>query len=211
MNVGEFKTMLRDSHKRGTSLDSQLNNFLRRASRWIEQNYSLFYMRRRIHLTSTAGEDTIILPTSIAIKSIALLRYRNADGTLGKINKIDMEDEDWVPGQTAYGIPSSTIPSAFSLNGSEELIFNARFSNSVDLEGIMIRYTDWPQDDDKTHWLLNNAEGLMLRQSMIEVSTYTRNADAYAVFLRQREEDVKVLLNADYEARYAGQDIFLTA
>lgn len=217
MNLGDFKSLLRDAIKRGDSYDSQLDGFARRAARWIEQNHTLQYMRRRIVLTSVQGDIVIPLPTNVSIKSLEYLRFAGTDGTRIECHKGELSDPDIEWTTARYGTPEwpsnsrAGLPSRFYLDGVESLVFDRAWPEELEGQGIMARYSDFPRSDNHTHWLLVNAEGLMLRQALIEFLTIARDDRGYTVALAQREQDIKALLNADYETRYTGQDLDLTA
>jgi hypothetical protein len=74
----------------------------------------------------------------------------------------------------------------------------------------MAVYSDFPIENDKSHWLLNHAEGLVLRQSMIEFFTDARDDRGMQAAVQKRQEDVQALIGADFDTRYAGQDLGLT-
>lgn len=213
MNLGDFKDELRSAIKRGSSFDDRLGGFARRAARWIEQNYTLQYMRRRILVTSEAGNDVILLPTNVPFKSVEYLRFDAADGTRIECRKGELSDPEitWTSSAryTDFPLREAQYPSHFYMDGMEALIFNRAFTESLDGQGIMSRYSDFPMADNQTHWLLKNAEGLMLRQATIEFLIDARDDRGATTAMAKREEDIKALLNADYEARYTGQDLQL--
>jgi len=55
--------------------------------------------------------------------------------------------------------------------------------------------------------VLQYAEGLLLRQALVEFMTHARDDRGYTVAKLQREEDIKALMNADFDAQFVGQDI----
>lgn len=201
MNLGEFKDLLRRAHKRGTSLDHELDGAIRRAARWIEANYTLQYMKQRVTLTVERGTDEVALPR-IGIKAILFLRYRDlVDGEVMRISKSTLEsfNHELMP------------PQEFYLDGATRLVFNGIFQEDAVLIGRIARFSDWPKKDTDTHWLLDNAESLLLTQSMLELGLISRDDRTYQTFLQHRSDQITVLQNADYEAEYAGQDIILGA
>jgi hypothetical protein len=212
MNLGDFKNELRSAMKRGSSYDDRLGGFARRAARWIEQNYTLQYMRRRITVTSVAGDTTILLPTDVPIKSIEYLRFNALDGTRFDCSKGELSDPDvlWTTATSGQIWDTMTqFPSRFYMDGTIALVFNVPFTESLQGQGIMARYSDFPVNDSETHWLLNNAEGLMIRQALLEFLVDARDDRGAQAAIMKRDEEIKALLNADYDARYTGQDIQL--
>jgi hypothetical protein len=88
-------------------------------------------------------------------------------------------------------------------------VFNRAFTQVLSGQGIMARFSDFPIADSDSHWLLVNAEGLMLRQSMLEFMADARDDRGFQAVMGKREEDIKALMNADYDVRYTGQSIQL--
>lgn len=205
MNLGEAKAQLRDAIKRGNSYDAQLGSFFRRAARWIEQNQTLQYMRRRVVLDSVVGDSVILLPTNIPIKSLEYIRFDAGDGSRYECSKGELSDPE-INWSLRVG---SAWPKHFYMDGVEALVFDRAFPEALPGQGIMVRYSDFPTADNQTHWLLQHAEGLMLRQALLEFMTTARDDRGYAITVAQRDQELKTLLNADFEMRYAGQDIQL--
>lgn len=213
MNLGDFKDQLKSAIKRGDSYDDRLDGFIRRAARWIEQNYTLQYMRRRFRLVSVVGDDTIDLPPNVPIKSIEYLRFDGTDGTRYEMTKGDLSDGniEWTQADRYSSWPSNRdiMPSHFYLDGVRALVFNRSFTEVLNGQGIMAQYSDFPRKDNQTHWLLQNAEGLMLRQALLEFLVDARDDRGAQAVMLKRQEDIQVLLNADYELRHTGQDLSL--
>src|SRR5215207_5597750 len=210
MNLGEFKTILRDAIKRGDTYDDKLGGFARRAARFIEQNHTLQYMRRRFTLESVAGDTTIDLPPNVPVKTIEYLRFDGSDGTRYECTKGDLADPDieWRIRDRYSSWPTAdTMPGHFYMDGMVALVFNVPFPEALTGQGMMAKYSDFPLNDDQTHWLLINAEGLMLRQALLEFMSDTRDDRGFQAVLLKREEDIRALANADFEARFTGQDI----
>lgn len=211
MNLGEFKSLLRDAIKRGDSYDSQLDGLIRRAARWIEQNYTMQYMRRLVRVQSVAGSDTILLPTNVPVKSLNFLRFIGGD-RIYVCRKSTLENQDTCgPWLDRYGdwpeTSKALFPTEFYMDGVESIVFNRAFSEVLPGEGLLIRYTDFPTEDSQTHWLLQYAEGLLLRQALVEFMVLARDDRGYTVAKLQREEDIKALMNADFDAQFTGQDL----
>ena len=201
-SVGEFKILLRRAHKRGTALDAELDSAMARAARWVEMNTTLQYMRQRFELVTEIGSDEIALP-KVGIKSILGMRYKDRLDDYGKpihIRKVSQEEMIY------YG---EGLPDQFFQDGIARLVFNGTYREVMQITGTLARFTDFPKKDTDTHWLLENAEGLMLAQSMLELGLISRDERSYGMYQSHRSDQIMVLQNADYEAQYAGQDIIL--
>jgi hypothetical protein len=211
MNLGDFQAELKAEIKRGDSYDARLPNLIRRAARWVEQNYTFQYMRRRFEVDTAAGENVIGLPANVPIKSIIYLRFDAPDGTRYEVRKGDLSDEEWTGPilryESIWAGKVSTFPTLFYLDGVENLVFNRPFQEVITGQGMMVRYSDFPKQPNQTHWLLQNAEGLMLRQSLLEFMTSERDDRGFQAVSMKRAEDVKALMDADFEITYTGTDI----
>lgn len=213
MNLGEFKAEVKAELKRGDSYDLRLDGLIRRAARWIEQNYTFQYMRRRFEVDSVEQEATIDLPPNVPIKSIEYLRFEAEDGTRFEVSKGEMSDEEWHQPVDRYGdrwdMSNATFPTRFFLDGTDSIVFNRVFPKAYTGQGIMARYSDFPKDANQTHWLLINAEGLMLRQTVLEFMVSERDDRGFQAVAAKRAEDIKALVDADFHTRWTGQDVQL--
>jgi hypothetical protein len=196
--VGEFKSELRTALKRGPSLDALLGGYMRRASQWIEQNYTLQYMRRRFDLRLEAGTDSIPMPRRC--KSVEVIKWTGVPMDYVTCSKRTFEMIDRVPHATV-------VPQQFYLDGQAEIVFNGKASGDLVGVGIAVLYSDFPADDRDSHWLIVNAEELFLTQCIIGSSILNRDERTFAMMKVQRDELIKVMLNADYEAVYTGMDL----
>jgi hypothetical protein len=180
---------------------------MRRAARWVEQNHTLQYMRRRFSVTAAAGATEIEIP-STGIKTILNFRWTTSGTATGwfNCNKVSFGDIDW-DRSAVLGLPGQ-----FYLDGERTLVFNGTVQAEAKAEGMLVRYSDWPKTDSEEHWLLNNAESLLLVRSMIELAVVnTRDERTWTMFRTHQEDAIRTLMNADYEAQYSGQDISLRA
>jgi hypothetical protein len=212
MNLGEFKVELKAEIKRGDSYDLRLDGLTRRAARWIEQNYTFQYMRRRFEVDSVEAEATIDLPANVPIKAIEYLRFDGTDGTRYEVSKGDLSDDEWKSPVDRYGENwrvNLNMPTLFYLDGADSLVFNRVFPAALVGQGIMARYTDFPRENNQTHWLLQNAEGLLLRQALLEFMVSERDDRGFQAVAAKRQEDIKALIDADFHTRWTGQDVQL--
>lgn len=211
MNYGEFTTELRAVLKRGSAFDDRLDGLARRAARFIEQNWTLQYMRRRFTLISVPADSVVDLPPNVPIKAIEYLRFDGLDGSRYEMTKGELSDTniDWVQHDrySAWPTNRALMPTHYYLDGMVALVFNRPFSEELGGQGLMAQFSDFPKAPNQTHWLLQNAEGLMLRQSVLEFMTEERDDRGFAATKMKRDEDIQVLLNSDYQARFVGQDL----
>ena len=201
MLLGDFKILLRRAHKRGAALDADLDGAIRRAANWVESNYTLSYMKRTFSVEVSAG-DTEIELEDLNLKTVLGIRWNVMDayGKPQVCRKVEFEDVD---------ASLTGAPSQFYMDGERTLVFGQVIYETLTGAGRLTRFSDFPIEDDESHWLLRRAESLMLVQSMLELGIIARDDRSYQMFLSQREDQIRVLMNADYETSYAGQDISL--
>jgi hypothetical protein len=210
LTLGDFKILLRRAHKRGAALDDDLNGAIRRAAHWIEKNYTLQYMRRRYTVELESGENEIDVP-DIRIKAfISPITWNTYDttGEWAKCPKISFDDIQVATRYTSY----SSVPAGFYLDGVEKMVFDRTYSGAETLvgTGFISRFSDFPIEDDETHWLFEFGEAALLTQSMLELGVVaTRDDRQYQMYLTHRSDQMQVLLNADTETQYSGTDISL--
>lgn len=196
--VGEFKDQLRIALKRGNSLDEQLGSYMRRASQWIEQNWTLQYMRRRMEIRLSRGMDSIPIPRRC--KTVEVIKWYGVPSDYVTCSKRSFDMIDRVG-------ESAVIPQQFYIDGAAEIVFNGQASEDLLGRGMVVLYSDFPADDRDSHWLIVNAEELFLLQCIITSSVINRDERTWQMTKMQRDEAIKVMLNADYEASYAGMDL----
>jgi hypothetical protein len=169
-------------------------------------------MRRRFEVDSVEAEATIDLPATVPIKAIEYLRFDGTDGTRYEVSKGDLSDDEWKSPVDRYGENwrvNLNMPTLFYLDGADSLVFNRVFPAALVGQGIMARYTDFPRENNQTHWLLQNAEGLLLRQALLEFMVSERDDRGFQAVAAKRQEDIKALIDADFHTRWTGQDVQL--
>jgi hypothetical protein len=201
LTVGDFKDELRAALKRGSAFDDRLGGYMRRAAQWIESNYTLQYMRRRLEITLDAGSNSVPFPPGC--KTIEVIKWVGVDSTYDRCDKTTLDLIQRVPYE-------GLVPSQFYLDGMVEIVFNGTAASDLDGIAMAAMYSNFPRDDDDSHWLLTNAEELMLVQCVLSASVINRDDRTYQMMLSRRDEAIQVLQNADYEATFTGQDIFLS-
>src|SRR5215207_783942 len=210
LTLGDFKTLLRRAHKRGTALDADLDGAIRRAASWIEKNFTLQYMRRRFTIELESGQSEVDVP-DVNIKAFITPIKWNAytsDGRWAECSKISFDEIAPPSARRDY----SAVPAGFYLDGVEKMIFDRTYSGAETLigTGFISRFSDFPIEDDEGHWLIDFGESALITQSMLELGVVnTRDDRQYQMYLSHREDQMRVMLNADAEAQYSGSDISL--
>lgn len=198
MTQDDFRALVRSAIKRGNAIP--VDPYIRRAIRFIEMNYTLMYMRGVSPFSIVKGAASFSYASWGTIKSIDAIRAFFADGTFKDINKIEFPNIDRLstyqgefPSQFYLDAPTTTI----YLNGTATETVSAIAQRSV---------VSLMSDE---HWLFNFGEGATLGAALIEAGVDLKAPDLIQFGQAQFDRWIKVLLNADYDQRYNGQDIRL--
>lgn len=191
MNLTDFTALVKDTAKRGNTLDSYIPIGIRQAVRWLERNYSLQYMKKFASFTldpNSAQPRAISLPNA-RVKQIEFIRFVNSDGSYAYPQKVDAQDS---------GALTEGMPSAFWLDGIDYIWWNATPTEETSGEIKYIQYTDWSSlTGTDEPWILANADDLVLYQSMLQLSPFIRDPNLQTMFKPLRDEAIRTLLLAD--------------
>jgi len=185
--LGEFHDMVRLTLKKGTTLDNVFPSRVRQAVRWIERNFTFQYMKRIGTVTlDLASEFPWAVETpSKTWKSIDLVRI--VDGS--SIYPLTM-DPDYNQQLT---FPTER-PTRYVLDGVERIMLNSMPDKDYYIEVFWNQYTSWGVDDNFTCWLLENAEDLLLYQSMLHMALYLSDDRMASTYLAGRDEALRTLM-----------------
>jgi len=194
MELSDFTANVSLVIRRGTAFDAQILNATRRALRWLERNYNFKHMERYVEFTLNpdAVEPRAIAFPSTGIKRIEFMKAINADGTLDEIMQIDPQD---------YVAAETGVPTGYWLDGRSFLWFNKTVTESLTCVMTYYRYTEWSAADNFEPWLLQEADDLVLWQTILELSPSLRDRDMEARALERRNSALKSVLDADEELR----------
>lgn len=198
--LGELHTMVQQSLQKGTTLDTVIPSRVRQAARWIERNYTFQHMRRIGTLQIDLGSEFpwAIETPSKTWKSIELVRI--VDG--GNIYKLDM-DPDYSQ-QLTFPVER---PTRYVLDGVERIMLNANPDKNYYMEIFWTQYTSWGVADEFTCWLLENAEDLLLYQTMIHMALFLRDDRMAQTYIGGRDEALRTLLLEAQERVTAGLEL----
>lgn len=197
MNLAEFYDDIRAHANRGDKIDPVLHGAVRSAVLWMERNYTLPYMTR--YLTFVLGKDKQATVIPCRMKSFQFARV--VRGTkLYRIEKVDPA--------TIREIPTDA-PKRLWFDGVDYVWFDAIAPEDLTINLSVSAYTDWPtsgspDEDEFTHWLMDNATDFMLAQTMFNLAPFVREADWFALYGRMREEALKTLILANVEQEVRG-------
>lgn len=202
VTVGDFYTTLRNAHGRGNEFDSVQDGVTRRAVRLIEQNYTLSYMRRFVSFQLQA--NTRAVPQPDRVKEIEFIRVKLGDSKSNDYRYLHYVHPKMIE-EKGIGSDDDRVPLAFWLDSDQYIWFDGAPSSDENLEMYYTQYSEWPTNTSETHWLLNNAEEVLLAQTMIGMAPFLRDPEVVQLWTQQRDLAMKTLLLAEDEREYHGR------
>lgn len=205
MTLGDFHTLIGDVANVSTNLDALTPIAVRQAARWIERNHTLRYMRRKE--TISWNPDSLgvssFFPLDENVKSVDFVTFLiESDGS--EVQELD-HDKDLLHVDPTVGVPkkyrtrfdtsgSATVPGQ-DVEGIEvDIVPDKTYS----VELYLVRYTfPWPTDTADEHWLLDNAEDVLLIASMIYLSPLARETELLQFYTPMLAPAMKTLLAAE--------------
>lgn len=198
MNLGEFHTEVESCLARGSSLTAVVPGYVRRAARWLERNYTFQYMKQFLDLyidLDVASTPRYIELGIGAPKKISFLRWRLSTGEYQNLERVEPED------LTAL---TTGTPDGFWLDGIRRLVLNKTPDENLTGELRIDRYTPWPTQLTFQHWLLDQAEDVLLAQTLVLMAPRLRDPRMVQTYEKMRDEGLKTLLLAEDELQYGG-------
>lgn len=185
--LGELHDMVRQSLQKGTTLDTVFPSRVRQAARWIERNRTYQYMKRigQVQIDLASEFPWAVEVPSSTWKSIDLVRIVSESGAYYPLVL-----------EPNYGLQltfETGKPSSYTLDGTERLLFDCNPDAAYYVEIFWTQYTSWPVADSSTNWLLENAEDLLLYQTMLHMALFLRDDRMAATYLGGRDEALRTL------------------
>jgi len=181
LTLAEFHTMVEDAIGR-PALYSRVPKRVAMAVAWIERNYTFQYMRtwRSLSVSADATYPHILSQAGMNIKGVDLLRIKDLDDD-GEIvfhpplKKVKPQDRE----RRGLGRPES-----YWVNGRSSIVLNSIPDEDMDFEIHLQEFTSWNYNqDDFTHWLLDNAAQLLLCRTMMMLALGpARDAELYGTY-----------------------------
>lgn len=190
MILSEFHTLVSEAIGRSTAYDNQIPGYVRRAARMLERNYNLQYMNvySTFEIDAEAEEPRLIqMPASM--KRDRLIRIVQSDGTYNDLRKIDPHD---------IKVLRTELPSAYWLSGDDKIWLAQAPAEDYSAEIYWTRYTTWPTDPGGEAWLLDNADDVLLAETMVLMAPHLKDPDLISLWQGNLQLCVKTLVDADF-------------
>ncbi len=180
-----------------TALRDVIPGCVRRAVKFLEQNYDITYMRAIERKTLSAR--TVSLPISKYKKLILVRRVitTNGDETYKKLPRVTPERVEFTE--------TDKTPQGYYQWGN--LVTFDSFASTVpeDFDFFLVKFTDFdclkPTDE---HPLIDQFEGALLSRTMLELAPYAREPDWLQTYGSVWETHQKTLTIAQDEFDYSG-------
>lgn len=204
MNLGEFHTLTEAALGRGTALTTVVPTFVRFAARWLERNYTFQYMKKFV--TVSIDVDVATTPRYVELgpgapKSIPMFRWVQSDGSYRNLRRVEPEDMDSLEEATALSPPET-----YWIDGVERIVLGATPTEDINGELRVDKYSVWSESLTSEHWLLDNAEDVLLGQTLVMMASRTRDPKLRETWLSIRDEGLRTLLLAEEELQHSNQD-----
>ena len=202
LKLSEFHTMVSDAIGRSTSLDSVIPRRTEMAAQWLERRYTFQYMKqwKVFNVDYTATNPYIINVYDLGLKGIETIRRRTteSDGSYSfgnPLRKVKPVDRQTRP----FGDPES-----YWLNGVSSIILNSVPDENMTFEAHIKAFTKWSKDDDNfTHWLLDNASELLLARTLMMMSVRQRDATQYQMYKSELDAEIGTFDVSEEELQYS--------
>lgn len=206
MNLGAFHTDISRTLRRGTSQDALIPDMVRRAARWLEENYSFDYMRKfgEVNLDPLAAEpERIDFPTD-RVKSINFVRFPTMTGVgisqaYSYIEQVSPEDVS----STDFGVISG-----YWLD-SNAIVLDGIANQAIPLQYSWYEYTDWPVDGAATPRLLQIGEKALRHQTFVEFAGELKDARMGEHHNTELQKALSTMLRAQEEKRIGSSKIVM--
>lgn len=193
-DVQEFYDQVSELINRGTTFDSQIPQYVARALRFLEQNYTFDYMKVRdpdFHNITIGVEEYEYPPL---VKSFHDWEYTEDDGDVVHLTKVDVKD---------ITSRETATPVAYYTEGKDSIWLDSVPTESLTSVLWSYQYTDWSLVElGDSPWMVTYGEGLLRVQTVILMGPRLRDAKLIQLCLEEKKEHLKVmsLAEEDFEA-----------
>ena len=201
-----FHTLVSNEINRETIFDTVIPNYVQRALRFLERNYTFEYMKSISNLTIVEDVRTYSVTgfTSSEIKRINFWRMFATDAVSDSvfakyIKKVDPQEVTQTANET---------PTDFYMNGISNLVTVQTPAGTVtDAEIGWTEYTSTTTDYTTEPWLITNAEDVMIAQTMLMMRGRLRlNQERVQAYKDMRDEGIRTLVRSENEHTQGAQE-----
>jgi len=200
MTLSDFIAVVRSATLRGNALDAQIGPAIRRAVLFIESNYNMPYMRRKIDVAVAVDDTAVVLNDTThqagRLKSIERVRF-NDGGDWYYLKQVD----SWqLVSNEAEAPVAFELTSTLSAAGATEvtLTFDSAWAEAQTLEiwGFWRTEIDLTNPSSAGIWLINNAEDVLLARTMMNMAPVMRDPQVLGMYQQLWMEGQQTLIAA---------------
>ena len=211
MTLAEFHTQISEEINQGTRLDYLIPNYVRRAARLIEQDYTALYMERFAQMALDVSVDNprfLSWPEENGlpnIKALDFIRYTTATNSTDSLDYVYLVMVE----PTQIKSIETNVPQGYWLTGSPDgsgyIVLDQVPDENMTLEAKWKAYTQWPTSDySSTPYLVRNSEMLLLAQTMLLMAPIAEEPDWLTRYAEIWKMSKNSHINADVELRNSG-------
>lgn len=188
--LGDMKTSVQKEVAKGTSLDGEIPDYIRRAALWLEQNYTVKAMERFVSFTLPETKRAWILPS--LVKRIDFIRFQRTG-----------EDYKYPPLVNPRDVLKNDAadPTGYWIDGRENVFFDNAPTTALPLEMSYVGLTNWPTSDSATNFWLLEGESALLYQTLYMIAARSREPEQMRLWRALRDEQLASLMVFDSEMR----------
>jgi|SRR3990167_7619632 len=208
--LAQFHTLVSNTINRGTTFDSVIPDYVRMAIRVLEREQSFEYMlREEVSFTITDGTRTYgasdFVSTGGIIKKINYWRIVDDNSDYHYIEQIDAMESVQVEEDRPSAFWTRVTPVATDVE-TIQLVTMEEPDEDYTTEISWYEYTVWATGYATIFpWLVNNAEDVLLAQTMLEMKERLRlDEKQLAGWQLIRSEGLSGLVTAETEKQNAG-------
>lgn len=212
MNLGQLHARIARAIGKGTSLDSSIPDFVEEAVQWMEANYNFQYMKRWLEFEIDPDQE---FPHKLSIyntpiKKIEAIRIVRADPShlqplerrFRDLRRIDPKDR-----QTRF----AEAPSAYWLNGVQEIILDAIPQEASVVEAHMVLFSSWQSAQNNfQHYLIDRHRSALIARTCMLAAIDRRDPRMFEMY-QKMYMDVQTTINVTEEdIQYGSGDQYMS-
>lgn len=200
VQLNTFHDLVSGVVNRGTRYNSNIIVATRQAVRWIERKQTLKFMDKFSTFSLSVDQADLTFASS-RIKRVYFIRFP-IGGDFHYLNG-QRSPKGFTSGQA--GRPSEY----WWERGTQRLVFSIPVDTAYDAEVMWAEYTTWPTDTSPDftsvfeHWLLDNAEDLLMAQTMLFMVPTLKDPLVRQFWQPIRDEGLKTIEIAEDEFRHS--------
>lgn len=208
--LGEFNTLLRDTVRLGTRVDSLILASVRQAVLWLERNYDFRYMKQeevQFYNPTTARGPYALANVPKVVRSVGTYESPTDLTKIYWMQRVQDKDVDNYPTERplAYYVKNNSI----YLNAVPDAVYYGVVNYFKYSTFPAITTSNMYSSTDPSLWLVTYGEDLLLQQALMMLAIALKDVELGASARALRDEALRTLLLAEDEFTYSDEDATL--